>query len=393
MKTILLSIILLLTVGSTLTAQSSISEILIQVEANSTQLKALQQQMEAQKLANRTDIYLPNPEAEFGYLWGVPKAISNRIDISVKQSFDFPTVYSHKSKLANIENTNAEWAYKTERVNLLLAVKETCVQLIYCNALIGAYKVRMDNALTIAQSLAKMTDAGEGNILEVNKAQINLITVKNEIANIETERQRLLSDLKRYNGDKEIIFTDTLFEAAVIPDDFEQWYIEAESKSPALGYLKGVVEADKKRVQVNQAVRLPKFSAGYASESIPGEQYHGISIGISVPLWENKNKVKMAKAQAMASQLTVEDARIAFYNNLQYLFSKATTLKSAAESYGSTLQTNNNDILLKKAWQTGNLSLLNYLLESQYYYTAIENKLSVERDLALTIAQLEWVNW
>ena len=34
---------------------------------------------------------------------------------------------------------------------------------------------------------------------------------------------------------------------------------------------------------------LPKFSAGYSLERTLGQKYQGISVGISIPLWENKN--------------------------------------------------------------------------------------------------------
>lgn len=47
---------------------------------------------------------------------------------------------------------------------------------------------------------------------------------------------------------------------------------------------------------------LPKFSAGYSLERTLGQKYQGISVGISIPLWENKNRVKQAKAGVVAAQ-------------------------------------------------------------------------------------------
>ncbi|MBK6964392.1 MAG: hypothetical protein IPH20_10765 [Bacteroidales bacterium] len=42
------------------------------IERNNTTLSALRKSVEAEKLGNRTGIYLQNPEAGFNYLWGVP---------------------------------------------------------------------------------------------------------------------------------------------------------------------------------------------------------------------------------------------------------------------------------------------------------------------------------
>ena len=92
-------------------AQNGIEKILQEVEANNTTLQALQKQVEAQKLGNKTGIWLPNPEITFGRLWGTPPEIGNQNDFGITQSFDFPTVYAHRNKLAGMENQNIDRLY------------------------------------------------------------------------------------------------------------------------------------------------------------------------------------------------------------------------------------------------------------------------------------------
>ncbi|KAA6308963.1 hypothetical protein EZS27_039465 [termite gut metagenome] len=53
---------------------------------------------------------------------------------------------------------------------------------------------------------------------------------------------------------------------------------------------------------MNQAMGLPSFLAGYMSEKVVGEHFQDITLGISIPLWENKNRVKQAKAASIAAQ-------------------------------------------------------------------------------------------
>lgn len=365
--------------------------VLQEIEANSITLKTLREQAETDKLASRTGIYLTNPEVEFNYLWGNPSAIGNRTDISVKQSFDFPTAYNYKGKIAKLENQNTDLKYKSERIDLLLSAKRLCIELVYYNSLIKEYGVRLTDAETIAQSYKQKLESGETNSIENNKAQMNLTTVRNDLARINIERENILSELKRLNGNKEVTFETSFFILSPLPANFEEWYAEAETKNPVLQYVRGQIEVNEKMVKLNRALGLPKFSAGYMSEKIVGEHFQGVSVGVSIPLWENKNRIKHAKSAVQTAKTMAEDTRIQFYTSLQNLFVKASNLQQSVLTYRTSLSTYNNAGLLKKALDMGEISLLDYLLETQYYYDAINKTVAAERDFEMAYAELSAV--
>ena len=367
------------------------STVLREVEANSTTLGALREEMEAQKLGNRTGIFLANPEVEFAYLWGDPVSMGKRTDFSVSQSFDFPTAYGHRSRVSKLKNENAELNYKSERMELLLAAKQICVELVYYNALSVEYDVRLKNAEAIANSYERRLAAGDANILESNKAKLNLITARNEIARINIERAALLSELKHLNGGKELNFSHSKYPGNALPMDFESWYSLAEQKNPILSYVKGEVEVNRREAALNRALSLPKLHAGYMSESVVGEKFSGITMGITIPLWENKNTVKEAQARVKASEMMVQDSRIGFYSRVQNLYKKASELNRNAMEYRDALSSYGNDSLLKKALDSGEISLLEYLLELEFYYDAVNNMLEAERDYELSLAELSAV--
>jgi outer membrane protein TolC len=395
-------IITILVISTTLcaTAQSGYETILQQIEANNTTLAALRQQTEADKLGNRTGLAPANPEIEFNYLWGSPSVIGNRYDINVKQTFDFPTVYVHRNKIASLQNENAELSYKAERLNVLFSAKQTCIELVYYNALAKEYAVRLQNAERIAEAYKIKLEKGETNILEHNKAQLNLSAVQAEVAQIEAETRHATSLLKQLNGGKEITnyklrITDDNdnieIQSSKLPANFEEWYVAAESKSPVLQYVRGQIEVEKQQIKLQQALWLPKFSAGYMSEKIVHEHFQGITVGMSIPLWENKNRVKHAKAQAQAAELVLEDSKVQFYNRLQILYLKAVALQQNAQKFRQSLAENGNEPLLKKALDAGEISLLTYLLEIEYYYDAVNKVLAAERDFEMAVAELEAV--
>ncbi|MDR2407761.1 MAG: TolC family protein, partial [Bacteroidales bacterium] len=183
MKKLIVSM-LFLSAGFFAVAQNGYEPVLQQIEGNNTTLTALREQMKSQKLNNRTGIYPSNPEVEFHYLWGSPNAVGNRTDISVKQSFDFPTVYGQRSKIADLQNTNAELSYLSERMSLLLSAKQICIELIYYNALAKEYETRLQNAERIALACKVKLEKGETNILENNKAQLNLTAIQTKVLEI-----------------------------------------------------------------------------------------------------------------------------------------------------------------------------------------------------------------
>jgi outer membrane protein, heavy metal efflux system len=197
--------------------------------------------------------------------------------------------------------------------------------------------------------------------------------------------------LKALNGGKEIVFTESEFSYEPLPPDFDEWYGRAELKSPVLQYLRGQIEVGQHQVKLSKALGLPGISAGYMSENVGSEKFRGITMGVSVPLWENKNRVKQAEAQVSASEAALADTKIQFYNRLQSLFEKSRSLQENAERYLVALSTFSNEDLLKKALDGGEISLLNYLLELEYYYTTMDKLLDARRDLGLSLAELRAV--
>jgi outer membrane protein TolC len=182
--------------------------------------------------------------------------------------------------------------------------------------------------------------------------------------------------------------TSSEYSETTLPGSFEEWYVRIEAASPVLQYASGQRDVSRQQVKLNEAMSLPKFSAGYTSEKVVGEWFQGVSVGVSIPLWENKNRVKQAKVQLKASEVALNDVKIRHYNNLQSLYRRASDLRQAASTYRSVLAACNSEPLLKKALNAGEISLLTYLQELEYYYDAVSNVLATEKDFELAMAEL-----
>ncbi|KAA6331765.1 hypothetical protein EZS27_019663 [termite gut metagenome] len=382
----------ILSLNGVLYAQNNIETLLASIEQNNITLKALREKAEAQKLANKTDIFLTNPEIEFNYLWGSsPNELGNRTDVSVKQKFDIPTITGMKSRIGNKQNRLIDLQYKTDRINILLQAKQHCIDLIYYNALKRQQNVRLSHVGTIADSYKKKLTQGDISLPEYNKVQLNLALVQGELSRIDIDRNRVLSELKQLNGGMELIPDDYPYEDTPLPIDFTDWYASAEQKNPVLEYVGLEVALRKNQVSLNKAMQLPSFSAGYMSEKVVGEHFQGITLGISIPLWENKNRVKQAKAAAKAAVIRQEDSRQQFYHQLQNQYERTQGLKSVADTYQTSITTLNSTDLLTKSLDVGEISVLEYLVEVGWYYDMTKQALEAERDYRKARAELEAV--
>lgn len=387
MKAIIISMLVLFA-AITVNAQNNINPVLSSIEENNTTLKALREQAEADKLQNKTGIFLDDPEVGFNYLWGRPTDIGNRTDFSVSQTFDIPTITGMKSRLANGKNNLVEWQYKADRMNILLEAKQYCIELVYYNSLLRELYLRLEHAETIAKGYKDRMDRGDVSILEYNKVNLNLSTIQGEISRMEVERDALLAQLKRLNGGIDVVFNDANYGSRELPLNFNEWYVQAEDKNPVLAYVRNEIEVSQKQVSLSKAMNLPKFTAGYMSEKVVGQRYQGVSLGISIPLWSNKNQVKQAKAAVAAAQSREADTKQQFYSQLQIQYSKAMGLKTTADKYRKSLANVNNTILLKKALDAGEISLLDYMVEMGLYYDNVNQTLAAERDYQLAFAEL-----
>jgi cobalt-zinc-cadmium efflux system outer membrane protein len=390
MKKIMIFIVAIIAAGP-LFAQDNMKEVLSAVEQNNTTLKALRETADATKLENKTGIFLSDPEVGFNYMWGKPSSIGSRKDFNVTQSFDIPTISGMKNRLANQKNDMVEWQYRADRMNILLEAKLYLLDMIYYNGLLKELAIRKSHAESISSSQQSRLDKGEGNILEYNNVRLNLSKVEAEIQRMEAERNAIAAQLTRLNGGIAVSFGEDVFETVSLPVDFNDWFTVAESKNPVLAYVKSDIELSKKQLSLSKAMNLPTFSLGYMGEKTLGQRYQGVSVGISVPLWSNKNRVKQAKTAVKAAEARRADATDQFYGQLEILYQRTSGLQEAANTYRRSLLDANNSQLLKKALDAGEISVLDYMIQIALYYDSVDKALAAERDYQKAFAELSAV--
>ena len=252
-----LIILLLLTAILASFAQVDPTQYLQEIELNNTELKALRHQVEALKFKNRSGIYPDNPELEFGHLWSNPDELGIRTDFSVSQSFEFPTVYRHRSKIAHSKNEQAELEYQKKRKAILHEANLLIIDLIYTNAVQDELNRRIEHAGSIAQSVSAEFEVGETTILAFNKAKLNLLHISKEQSCNQINREAIIAELDALNSGVRLEIEASTFLASSIPLSFEDWYKDREMDNPELNWLNVETGIADKELKLSRAMSAP----------------------------------------------------------------------------------------------------------------------------------------
>ena len=370
-------------------AQTGLETVLSDIAKNNKTLQTQAKYWDAQKLQYNTGITLYDPVVSYDYMRGNPNAIAgNQTDITVVQRFDFPTVYGKRRKLADEQSKQADFTLTANMQQILLEAKKAYIELVYLNKLKGKIEERKTKIEKFLNDFQTKLDKGEGNVLDVNKAKLQLIEINKDYQlNISTINQ-LIQKLTELNGGIEIAFTETDYPDYPPVPLFEELEKEIENIDPVRKYLEQQKVIAQKQIEVTKAMTLPKLDAGYHYQGILGQNFHGARIGVSIPLWENKNRVKQSQAELSVADVQLDEHINEHYYDIKQLYEKYINLQKTVEDYQNVLSNINSVQLLDKALRFGEITTIQYFLEVSYFYTATNNFLLAEKEYNEVIAEL-----
>lgn len=381
----ILFLLCLLGIANIVVAQNNYTWVLDSLRHNSPAFLSLSSQRQADKANISVRHLFDDPTIEAAYYWGSPNEIGHRWDLSVSQSFDMPSVYINKNRSFNYADLLTDNNYEVQLAQLLYKAQTICSDIVYHNAFIRLYSCCVDNARHVADLYQKRFDVGDCNILDYNRAQMAFAEISNKLAIAQSERDIAYYELTALNGGTPISFDLDHFDSVTIPESIV--LMETDS-APQLKMLYNKTQYSSAEVSVAQSQWLPKVSLGYASENIVGETFRGVTLGLNLPLWQQKGSVKAAKASHTASQQDYHRAYSEFVNHQKGLLQKAKSLQQSYNNLVRIFNTFNSEQLLLKALNAGEISLEYYLQSINFYYDSQINMLNIQHDLERTLLEL-----
>ena len=384
MKKFIIMLMLCLPIG--MQAQN-IEQVLRSIEANNKELLSQKQLTKAQKMENRTENNLPDPTVSYSSFYKNGAGPGHGTELVATQGFDFPTQYITRNRQAEMENEAIDLQQQAFRRDVLLRAKNLCLDLILLNQEKALMDIRMKNADELEALYAKRLEAGDANILEVNKIKMERMNVQTEVAQNNAAHRTALQSLLAMNGNMPVEFSESTYPEVKEILDYNQLRDEVVASDYSLQAAVAFTRAAEKQVSVDKQNWLPKLEAGFRRNTDTGMSMNGFVVGGSIPLFSNRKKVQIAKAQAISAQLMQEDALLHVENNLMALYNEMTQLKEAMHAYDVPLLYKSLD-LLKQALKEGEISLIEYFVEAETVYQNLQARMQLENQYQKVMASI-----
>lgn len=365
----------------------AIDEVLRNIERNNKELQASAKDAEAARMEVQTQNNLEDPSVEYSpfYTKGISGMSSSELVVS--QSFDFPTLYAARHSSGKLQKEVVDRQYQVERRELLLSAKNLCLDLIMLNKQQAMLSLRKKNAgdlLTLFDERLKQGDAG---VLDINKIKMELMNVQTEVAQNNAAHRTALQKLLAMNGNLPIEFSASEYPQAKAPAYYNELYDEVVATDATLQMADASARAAEKNVSVQRQNWLPKLEVGYRRNTSIDEKSNGFLIGGSLPLFSNRKKNKIARAQAVSARLRLDDVRLQTEADVQSRYNELRQLDEAMRAYDVTLMTNTLS-LLKEAVTEGQISVIDYYTEADNVYNKLMAYYEVENRYQKLLAEI-----
>ncbi len=166
-------------------------------------------------------------------------------------------------------------------------------------------------------------------------------------------------------------------------------YAAAESRwmsSPAVRASQSGAEAAAERASAAARSALPGFSLGYRHQFEGGNHFNGFSVGIALPSWGVSRAKAAAKAEAEAARIQAESQvaqTVAAFDDARR---RLEGLSSRMKAYDEALSDADYAVLLRKSLDGGQISMLTYIQEINFFLEARLSRENTARDYHAALA-------
>lgn len=386
MKMLNKSIILALLLLPIVSKAQDVNSVLEQIKNNNKQLKAYKELVKAEKYEAGIGMLPSNPEISYGYFPGSPSAAGNKKTWGVSQQIDFPTTYSYRRGVLKNKRIISEKKYDIGRQEVLLDAKLSVLEYIYLKNFERTISLRLELSKSLLSGIEKKFKSGESNILEYNKIMILNTNLNKNFSIVRSKVEKVKEHIKFLNaGVLPQLPKDSKGVLLIKENDLIANVI---ANLPQLDILEKELRLSNRQVKLSRSETLPKFNIGFESEDAEGIEYKGIKVGMSIPLWGDRNKVKAVKAKVVYQEAQLENTKASIIAEYRENYKLALALRDNIKGLKSALLRYDIKVKLRKAFEAGELSQHEYFGELEYYFSTEDSLLELENEYEQLVAKL-----
>lgn len=320
--------------------------------------------------------------------------------VELNQSIEFPlkTIYKGEQLNKAIDIIKAE--NEITDLNVINNVRRAYIILLEKQELlkIAEENCNVANEFKIKSSIR--FNVGEATNLEKLTAEVQYTQTLNNLEVLKNQYLVALGDLLYSIGIKQIYdnYNPVLLDSLnYIP--FEESLESVIKKTVKTNPLLILSELKKSGTLIEKKIAhssyLPDFTIGYKSQSINGKNdYYGINLGISVPLWflfDQKGRIKEADAEIKISENEFDETYLNIVSTTKKAYINLKNSEKQISLFRNTLIPESREIyrVASAGYQTGDITYLEYLQAKQTFILTEENYISALKDYNLNFIELE----
>ncbi len=359
---------------------------------NNLQLSAgeLEIKMQSQLTGTAFDIPKTNVEGMFGQY--NTKAFDQNYDIS--QTFS-PFVYGPRKDVLQNNLKGSQLKLEQTKREIIYMIRQNWNTVIYLNKLNQSLEKQGQLLTQFVKAASLRFQTGETNLLEKTTAITREQEIQQRIKqnasliNVEKSKIRVLLNL---NSDFSV--SDTTFISQSINQLLDNTSMR---QNPAFLYAAQLVEIARSSKNLEKAMLLPDFTAGYFIQSLTGNQdisgqnisyngmprFQGFKAGISIPVFakSHKSRIQAAETNIQLQQKNVDYMYTQLQSQYQQQLTQLYTYQSLIDYFKTSALPNARTISVnaEKGYESGEISYVEYLQANQ---TALDIEMNYLRAIA-----------
>ena len=399
---ILISLFLIVNIG--LFAQSNLVTIQQAVDSafiNNAELNQMRAQLIEKENIWRTKMGISSPEFIY-FKEGIssdPASPYAEKRLAVSQEIDFPLTTLYRQKAIKHEVQAKQFQIISKEIEIKTKVKSKYIEVLFALHLQQLRKEQLKLVEDLHKAVYIRFESGIGNGIDLTNAEIQLEEAKNDLDQSEwilhQARYGLFYEIgipvdqQKYT----IEFADTL---QTIHLDISQIFLLAKNEEQP-DYQASVQRLSASNYFLKEAKSniLPDINFSmYTQDYGSGYNFNGFEIGLSIPIWlpfEQKGKIQIAEARKSEIMWQQKEIKLKMKKQIEYAWHNYTVSRSIVNRYNETLKQKAQKLqsLSLRAYQLGEIDLLNLLNAQQTYIKSEQRYITALRDYYLQLVALE----
>lgn len=326
---------------------------------------------------------LAGPEADFEYLWG-PDG-NRRWSAGVSQEIQWPGAYgARRNHLSAVDSLSV----LTRRALLLdraLTYKLAVIDIVNARARLAFYSDVAESVERIAALTRNAYDHGEATILDLHKTRVAVLDSRREVAAAKADLETVLASLRASGADI----------PAADSDVWDAYPAQTLTAPPvdAAAYPQSALASARQRAgaaaaSVVRTESLPGFKLGYVHSFEEQQHFNGLSFAVTLPSWGRKRQLAATEARTLETTLQYDAALAEAMAEANGQYQAALSLQSTLDDYRQLTGDNTYLDLLSKAFDGGELTVIDYVTEINTFKASRLGYLDLQYRYELALTRL-----